>query len=174
MLEKVAPFSKLFMELLQILLDKTKLIPQLYYCPVSWCSTIWTCLLMLIGFLVQPWKPLRYVCRCFPRPPWCFHGFFFLFICLISKIFYQVPHSRPENLENSRQKYSWNQINNFFLWNSIIGNLKCFPSSKIDFWPFFNFQKMEFGKKKFMKLILWFHEFFGLDFFKFSGLLWNN
>ena len=45
-----------------------------------------------------------------------------------------------------------------------------FPSSKMDFWPFLKLHKMEFGQKKFMKLI-YLTSFFGLDIFKFSGPL---
>ena len=60
----------------------------------------------------------------------------------------------------------------FFSWNCIFGSFKLFPSSKIDFWPFLKLQNMEFGLNK----ISWnwfirFHEFFGLDFFKYSGPL---
>ena len=42
------------------------------------------------------------------------------------------------------------------------GSFEIFPSSKIDFWPFFKLQKMEIGKKNFfvrLKILL-FHEFF--------------
>ena len=47
--------------------------------------------------------------------------------------------------KKSRQKNSWNQINQiFFSWNCIFGS---FPSSKIDFWPFLKSQKMEFAQK---------------------------
>ena len=53
----------------------------------------------------------------------------------------------------------------------ISGSFEIFPSSKIDFWPFFKLQKMEIGKKKIFREIknsfisrvfLW-----GLDFFNF-------
>ena len=38
---------------------------------------------------------------------------------------------------------------------------KLFPSSKIDFWPFLKFQKMEFGQEKISwTWFIWFHEFF--------------
>ena len=41
---------------------------------------------------------------------------------------------------------------------------KLFLSSKIDFWPFLKFQKMDFGKKKFHENDLFdFTSFFGLD-----------
>ena len=44
------------------------------------------------------------------------------------------------------QKNSWNQINQHFLsWNCIFGS---FPSSKFDFWPLLNLQKMESGLNK--------------------------
>ena len=56
--------------------------------------------------------------------------------------------------------------------NCIFGSFELFPSSKIDFWPFLRLQKMEFGQKKFREIdLLDFTSFFGLDFFKFSGLL---
>ena len=59
------------------------------------------------------------------------------------------------------------------MWNCIFGSFKLFPSSKIDFWPFLRLQKMEFGQKKYSwNWFVWFHEFFGLDFFQFSGPLW--
>ena len=32
-------------------------------------------------------------------------------------------------------------------WNCIFGSFKLFPSSKIDFWPLLNLQKMESGQK---------------------------
>ena len=86
-----------------------------------------------------------------------------------------VLHSGPENLKKSRQKNSWNQINqfherihifswnsnNFFSWNCTFGSFNLFPSSKIDFWPFLQLQTMEFGQK----FISWnwfilFHGFF--------------
>ena len=55
-------------------------------------------------------------------------------------------HIGPENLKLSRQKNSWNQINQkLFSWNCISGSFKLFPSSKIEFWPFLKLQKMEFG-----------------------------
>ena len=59
-----------------------------------------------------------------------------------------------------RISISWNQINQFFLWNCIFG------SSKIDFWSFWKLHKMEFGPKNFSwNWFFLFHEFFGLDFF---------
>ena len=58
------------------------------------------------------------------------------------------------------------------MWNCIFGSFKLFPSSKIDFWPFLKLQKMEFCQKNYSwNWFIWFHEFFGLDFFKFSGTL---
>ena len=51
--------------------------------------------------------------------------------------------------------------------------IKLFPSSKIDFWPFLKLQKMEFDQKEILEINLFdFMSFFGLDFFKFSGPLW--
>ena len=70
------------------------------------------------------------------------------------------------------QKYSWNQINQF---HEKIFNFKLFPSSKIDFWPFLKWQKMEFGQIFFREIDLFdFTSFFGLDLFKFSGPLWEQ
>ena len=69
-------------------------------------------------------------------------------------------HSRPENLKKSWQKNSW---------NCIFGSFKNFPSSKINFWPFLKYQKMDFFFVKVIYLIS--RVFFGLDFFKFSGPL---
>ena len=67
----------------------------------------------------------------------------------------------PILAKKSRQKNSWNQINNFFSWNCIFGYLKLFPSSKIHIWPFLKLQKMEFGLNKFSwNRFIWFHEFF--------------
>ena len=61
----------------------------------------------------------------------------------------------------------------FFSRNCISGSFKLFLSSKIDFWPFLKLQKMEFGQKIFSwNWFIWFHEFFYLDFFKFSGPLY--
>ena len=49
---------------------------------------------------------------------------------------------------------------------------KLFPSSKIDFWPFFKLQKMDFCQKIFCEIDLFdFTSFFGLDFLKFFGPL---
>ena len=50
-----------------------------------------------------------------------------------------------------------------------ICSFKLFPCSKIGFWPFLKWQKMDFGKKKFfVEIDLFdFTSFFGLDFFKF-------
>ena len=63
---------------------------------------------------------------------------------------YVLGFRGPENLKKSRQKNSWNQINqNVFTWNCISGSFKLFLSSKIDFWPFLKLQKMEFGQTKF-------------------------
>ena len=44
----------------------------------------------------------------------------------------------------------------------------------MDFWPFLKLQKMEFGQKNSSwNWSIWFHEFFGLDVFKFSCPLWR-
>ena len=61
---------------------------------------------------------------------------------------------------------------NFFSWNCIFGS---FPSSKIDFWPILKLQKMKFVQRNYSwNWFIWFHKFFGLDFIKFSGPLWNS
>ena len=58
----------------------------------------------------------------------------------------------------------------FFREIAFLAVINIFPSSKIDFWPFLKFQKMEFGQKNFREIDLFdFTSFFGLDFFKFSG-----
>ena len=60
----------------------------------------------------------------------------------------------------------------FVMWICIFGSFKLFHSSKIDFWPFLKLQKMEFGQKLFSwNWFICFHEFFSLEFLKFSGLL---
>ena len=63
-------------------------------------------------------------------------------------------------------------IANFFSLNCISGSFKLFSSSKIDFWPFLKLQKNGiWPKKNLWNWFIWFHEFFYLDFFKFSGSL---
>ena len=58
------------------------------------------------------------------------------------------------------------------MWNCIFGSFKLFPNTKNDFWPFLKLQKMEFGQKNYSwNSFIWFHEFFCLDFFIFSGPL---
>ena len=83
-------------------------------------------------------------------------------------------HSRPENLEKSRQKTR--EKKNIFSWNCISGRFKLFSSSKIDFWSFWKLQKMKFGQKIFSWNFFFDFPsfFFGLDFFKFSGPLCND
>ena len=75
-------------------------------------------------------------------------------------------HSGPENFKVLVKSI-------FFSRNCISGSFKLFPSSKIDFWPFLKLQKMEFGQKNFFREIdlIDFTSFFGLGFYKFSGLL---
>ena len=69
-------------------------------------------------------------------------------------------HSGPEKLKKSRQKNFWNQINLFFFVKS-------------HFWLLLKLQKMEFCQKNYSwNWFIWFHEFFGVDFLKFSGTLW--
>ena len=71
----------------------------------------------------------------------------------------------------------WNQINifhekNFVCFSWKIFSFKLFLSWKICFWPCLKWQKMDFVQKKnSWNGFIWFHEFFGLDFFKFSGPL---
>ena len=57
----------------------------------------------------------------------------------------------------------WNQMNKgFFMWNCISANFNLIPSSKIDFWPFLNLQKMDLWQKKISwNWFIWFHEFYG-------------
>ena len=72
-----------------------------------------------------------------------------------------------ENLKKSRpKKNSWNQINQFFFRE--IAFLAVFPSSKIDFWPFLKWQKMEFGQNIFHEIDLFdFTSFFAWTFLNF-------
>ena len=82
-------------------------------------------------------------------------------------------HSGPENLKMSRQKNSWNQINQFFFVKLLLEVLNFFPRSKIDFWPFFKLQKMDFCQKKIREIDLFdLARFLAWTFFNFSGLLW--
>ena len=68
-------------------------------------------------------------------------------------------------------KYNKSKI--FFREITFLTVLNFFPVQKLIFGYFWNCKKMDFGQKNFkMKLIYWFQDFFGLDFFKFSGLLW--
>ena len=54
----------------------------------------------------------------------------------------------------------------FFKFSWKIFSFKLFPSSKIDFWPYLKWQKMDFGQKIFREINLFdFTVFFGLDFF---------
>ena len=78
-------------------------------------------------------------------------------------------HSGPENLKKSRQKKnSWNQANQFFLWNYNSSSFKLFPRSKIDFCPFLKWQKMDFGQKQFREIDLFdFTGFFSWAFLNF-------
>ena len=77
----------------------------------------------------------------------------------------RVSHSRPKKLKNSLNQKD-------FLWNCSFDGFKFFPTWKIDFWPFLKLQKMEFGQEKFHEINLFdFTNFFGPDFFKFSGPL---
>ena len=71
-----------------------------------------------------------------------------------------------------RPKNSWNQTNQkkFFREIAFLAVLNFFPVQKLIFGQFWNCKKMEFHEKNFFWLI-WFHEFFCLNFFKFSGLL---
>ena len=66
-------------------------------------------------------------------------------LCTTYVYSYLNLHNGPENLKKSRQKNSWNQINQFFFsWNCISGSFKLFPSSKIDFLLFLKLQKLCF------------------------------
>ena len=68
-----------------------------------------------------------------------------------------------------QEKNSWNQIKSKKFFSPFLAVLKLFPSSKIDFWPFLKLQKMDFGQTFFREIGRF--DFFGLDFFKFSGSL---
>ena len=95
---------------------------------------------------------------------------------------------RPENLKKYRPKQLVKRNKsisrkNFLIFSIkirkkitknciLVWSFKLFPSSKIDVWPFLKSQKMEFAQKNYLwNWYFWFHEFFGLYFFKFSGLL---
>ena len=53
-----------------------------------------------------------------------------------------------------------------------IAFLAVFPLEKLIFGQFLKLQKMEFDPKNYSwNWVIWFHEFFGLDFLKFYGLL---
>ena len=76
-------------------------------------------------------------------------------------------------LEQEENKFlRYNRIN-FLCEIAFLAVLNFFLVHKIDFWSFLKLQKMEFGQKKFFREIdlFDFMSFFGLDFFKFSGLL---
>ena len=84
----------------------------------------------------------------------------------ISFSFIGTHCSRLEILKKSRQKNSWNQINQIiFSWNCIFGSFQLFPSSKMDFWPFLKLQKKKWNlaKNKFREID--FTSFFGRNFF---------
>ena len=67
-------------------------------------------------------------------------------------------------LESVTKKLVKSNKSNLFLWNCISGSFELFPSSKIDFWPVLELQKMELGQKNFFRRIhlfeFWFHDFF--------------
>ena len=84
-------------------------------------------------------------------------------------------HSGPENLKSPGQKNSWNQIiqfheKKFFDQIPFFCNFKNEQKSIFELGKNLKLPKMQFHEKKFW--FIWFHEFFYLDFFKFSGLLW--
>ena len=51
----------------------------------------------------------------------------------------------------------------FFPEIAFLAVLKIFPSSKTDFWPFWKLPKIEFGQKKFVKLIYLIFELTNFD-----------
>ena len=61
----------------------------------------------------------------------------------------------PENLKRSRQKklVKSNKSISQKKFHGKYSVLSFFPVQKIDFWPFLKLQKMDFGQKKFVKLI---------------------
>ena len=77
----------------------------------------------------------------------------------------------PENLEKTiLPKNSWNQINQFHEFF-----LTKFHFLQFQKWPKINFWTREkFKTAKNTNWFIWFHEFFCLDFFKYSGVLWNT
>ena len=84
-------------------------------------------------------------------------------------------HSRPEKLKSPDQINSWKLINQFqkktFWQNSIFCNFKNGQKSIFELGKSLKLPKMLFHGKKIR--FIWFHEFFCLDFFKFSGPLRN-
>ena len=68
-----------------------------------------------------------------------------------------------------------NKSKNFFREIAFLVVLNFFPSSRIDILPIWNSKKWNLVKKNFREIdFFYFTSFFGLDFFKFSGLLWSD
>ena len=90
-------------------------------------------------------------------------------VCVEKKIVPTSMHIGPENLKKSRQKNLWNQ---FFFRE--IAFLNFFPVQKLTFGHFWNGKKWNLVKINFREIDLFdFTSFWGLDFFKFSGLLYT-
>ena len=105
----------------------------------------------------------------------------------ISRMIFFLPNSIFCNFKNGQisifelgkilklQKFQ--NIKNLWIWHflceiAFLAVKNFFPVQKIDFWPFFKLQKMEFGQKNFREIDLFdFTSFFGLDFLNFSGPL---
>ena len=81
-----------------------------------------------------------------------------------------MAHAFAQKIKKSPgQKNSWN----FTLTKIHFLPFQTWP--KINFWTGKKFKtaKNAISRKKKFWFSIWFHEFFGLDFFKFSGLLWE-
>ena len=87
-------------------------------------------------------------------------------------LWYQILHSRPDNLKRSRQKNSWNPIIKKFFFVKL--HFWTFSQFKNSFLAIFEIAKNGIWSKKFIvKLIYLISQvFFGMNIFKFSGPLW--
>ena len=66
-----------------------------------------------------------------------------------------------------------NKSKTFFREIAFLAVLNFFPVQELIFGHFWNCEKWNLVEKIIHEIDnIWFHEFFGLDFFKFSGLLW--
>ena len=95
----------------------------------------------------------------------------YLLFCGSSCILY---HRGPENLKTSRPKHlvKWNKSISRTIFLTKFHFLQFHKWPKINFWTggkSLKLPRMQFYEKNVW--FIWFHEFFCLDFFKFSGLL---